>query len=312
MTTIRTPAAPPVTAPLPPGVGLLRFKLRLMAAFSTEWAFGAAWRRFTTPRRLPERHWEAAALADARRFAVPMPAGRLAAYEWNPAGTRTVLLVHGWEHRASYWGVLARELTDAGFRVVALDGPAHGASYGHRATLPAFARAVQAVADALGDVYAVVAHSLGGAATVGVPVRFNEAAGGRLPRLVLLAVPGSTVAVARRFADLLGLPPAVEARMARYIREQHGRDAESFSLTRAGRHFPTDQALLFHDEQDASIPFSEAQEIAASWPDLDFRITSGLGHNQIMRDPNCAGSGAGISDRITPRCPPAYVSLRPG
>ena len=286
MTTTQPLASPPVTAPVPPGLNLLRLKLRLMAAVSTEWAFGAAWRLFTTPRRLPEKHWEAAALAGTRRFAVPMPAGNVAAYEWNAKGTRTVLLVHGWEHRASFWGVLARELAAAGFRVVALDGPAHGASYGRRVTLPAYARAVQAVADTLGDVYAVVAHSLGGAATVGVPVQFNQATSGRLPRLVLLAVPGSTVAVARRFADMLRLPPAVEARMKRYIREQHGRDAESFSLTRAGRLFPADQALLLHDDQDASIPFSEAREIAASWPALEFRATSGLGHNQIMRDPS--------------------------
>ncbi|MFD2784735.1 alpha/beta fold hydrolase [Hymenobacter rubripertinctus] len=285
MTTTRTLAPSPVTAPVPPGLNLLRLKLRLMAAVSTDWAFGSAWRLFTTPRRLPEKHWEAPALAEARQFFVPMPAGNVAAYEWNAAGTRTVLLVHGWEHRASFWGVLARELAAAGLRVVALDGPAHGASYGHRLTLPAYARAVQAVADALGDVYGVVAHSLGGAATVGVPVRFNEGAGGQLPRLVLLAVPGSTVAVARRFADMLQLPPAVEARMNRYIREQHGRDAESFNLTRAGHRFPADQALLLHDDQDASIPFEEAREIAASWPGLDFRATSGLGHNQIMRDP---------------------------
>ena len=286
MTTTRplTPFAP--TTPEPAGLRLVRFQLRLMAAVSTEWAFGAAWRRFTTPRRLPEKHWEQAALAGARPFFVPMPAGNVAAYEWNAAGSRTVLLVHGWEHRASFWGVLARELATAGFRVVALDAPAHGASYGRRVTLPAYARAVQAVADALGEVYAVVAHSLGGAATVGVPVRFNEAAGGHLPRLVLLAVPGSTVAVARRFAELLALTPAVEARMNRYIREQHGRDAESFSLTRAGHRFPADRALLLHDDQDASIPFGEAREIAASWPTLDFRATSGLGHNQIMRDPD--------------------------
>ena len=294
MTTTRSLPAPAVTAPVPPGLNLLRLKLRLQATVSTEWAFGVAWRLFTTPRRLPEKHWEAAALAGARPFFVPTPAGQVAAYEWNPAGARTVLLVHGWEHRASFWGVLAHALVAAGFRVVALDAPAHGASYGSRLTLPAYGRAVQAVADALGEVYGVVAHSLGGATTVGVPVRFNEEAGGQLPRLVLLAVPGSTPAVARRFAEMLRLPPAVVARMERHIREQHGRDAESFSLTHAGPAFPADRALLLHDDQDASIPFSEAREIAAGWPALDFRPTSGLGHNQIMRDPAVLAQIAGF------------------
>ncbi|SET09146.1 alpha/beta hydrolase [Hymenobacter actinosclerus] len=283
---LSTLPARPVAAPvLPPGIKLLRLKFRLLAALSTEWAFRAAWRLFTTPRRLPEKGWETAALATARRFAVPGPTGALAAYEWNPAGARTVLLVHGWEHRASFWGVLARALVKAGYRVVAFDAPGHGASEGRRLTLPAYVRATQAVADTLGPLHAVVAHSLGGATVVGGPVRFNTTAGGGLPRLVLLAVPASTPAVARRFADLLGLPPAVLARMSRYIHEQHGRDAESFSLTQVGAAFPAGRALLLHDEHDASIPFAEARELAAAWPDLEFGATSGLGHNGIMREP---------------------------
>ncbi|UOQ77642.1 alpha/beta fold hydrolase [Hymenobacter sp. 5516J-16] len=285
MSTSTSPASAPVPAALPSAIRLLQLKFRLLAALSTELAFGAAWKLFTTPRRLPEKKWEPAALAGARRFEVTINRGQVAAYEWNPAGQRTVLLVHGWEHRASFWGAMARHLAAADFRVVALDVPAHGASAGTRVTLPAYARAVQAVADELGEVYAVVAHSLGGAATAGVPVRFNQTKGGQLPRLVLLAVPGSTSAVAQRFAELLQLPPAVVARMARYVREQHGRDAESFSLIRTGHRLPVGRAMLFHDHDDASIPFAEAQEIAASWPGLDFRPTTGLGHNKIMRDP---------------------------
>ncbi|TYZ14386.1 alpha/beta fold hydrolase [Hymenobacter lutimineralis] len=272
------------TPPEPAALKLLRLKLRLQAAVSTEWAFGAAWRIFTTPRRLPEKLWEAAALAGARRFTVPSGPYTIAAYEWNPTGRRTVLLVHGWEHRASFWGAMAAGLVAAGYRVVALDGPAHGASSGSRTTLPAFARAIQAVADSLGEVYAVVAHSFGAAATVGVPVQFNQATGGQLPRLVLLAAPGSTTAVAQRFAAFLHLPNAVVARMGRYIQEQQGRDAESFSLMQVGCHFPAGRALLFHDHADESIPFAEAEEIAANWPGLMFRPTTDLGHNRIMRD----------------------------
>jgi pimeloyl-ACP methyl ester carboxylesterase len=280
MSTTTTTATPQ----LPPGLALLRLKFRLLSAVSTELAFGAAWRLFTTPRRLPQKQWEAAAIAEARAFEVATPRGPVVAYEWNPTGTQTVLLVHGWEHRASFWGVMARGLTAAGFRVVALDGPAHGASAGSRTTLPAFARGVQAVADAVGNIDAVVAHSLGAAATAGIPVEFNRATTGVLPKLVLLAAPGSTTAVAQRFAELLQLPGAVVQRMRRYIQEQHGRDAESFSLIQTGHTLPVGQAMLFHDLADESIPFAEAQEIAASWPTLDFRPTTGLGHNGVMRD----------------------------
>ncbi|OON66909.1 alpha/beta fold hydrolase [Hymenobacter sp. CRA2] len=268
----------------PPGIGWVRLKFRLLAAVSTEWAFREAWRMFCTPRRLPRKKWEEATLATARAFRVPFETGSLAAYEWNPQGRRTVLLVHGWEHRAAFWGVFADGLVRAGYRVVAFDGPAHGDSPGRLTTLPQFAQATQAVADYLGEVWAVVGHSFGAATTAGLPVQFNQASSGELPRLVLMSAPGDTLAVAQRFADLLQLPAAVVQRMARHIREQTGRAAESFSLTQAAAKVRAARVLLLHDCQDESVPFAEAQAIARSWPGLVFRPTTGLGHNKIMRD----------------------------
>ncbi|MBC6605478.1 alpha/beta fold hydrolase [Hymenobacter sp. BT188] len=271
---------------VPPGLKLLRLKFRVLSAVSSEWAFKAAWEVFTTPRRLPLKAWEAKALAHATQYWAQAESSRVAYYEWNPGGSRTVLLVHGWEHRASFWGHMAEGLIEAGFRVVAVDGPAHGQSEGKRATLVSFAGAVQAVADIIGQVHAVVAHSFGAACTAGVPVRFNQAAGGQLPRLVLMSVPSSTRNVAARFAELLHLPPSVVQRMGRFIEEQYGRSAESFSLLEGGRHLPVHLALLLHDHLDPNVPFAEAKEIVRHWPALEFRPTTGLGHNRIMRDPN--------------------------
>ena len=275
---------PPHPRPaVPPPLRRLRLGLRVLAAVSTRLAFEAAWRLFTTPRRLPPKKWEAGALAAARPFAVPFAPGPLAAYAWGAATGRTVLLVHGWEHRASFWGAMARALAAAGYHVVAFDGPAHGASPGRRTTLPEFGAAIEAVGAAVGPVWGVVAHSFGGAATAGLPARFND--GAPLPRLVLLSVPVSTPAVFQRFADLLQLPPRVIQRLLCFVESRSGRSAESFSLNRPDYAVPAHRALLFHDRADDTIPFAEAEEIARCWPGLDFRPTTGLGHNRILRDP---------------------------
>ncbi|GAA3925971.1 hypothetical protein GCM10022406_09890 [Hymenobacter algoricola] len=267
---------------MPPALRRLQLGFRLLSAVSTRLAFRAAWRVFTTPRRLLPKKWEAAALQEARGFAVPFGAGALAAYEWGAAAAPTVLLVHGWEHRASFWGAFARGLVAAGYRVVAFDGPAHGASPGRRTTLPEYGAAVQAVAEAVGPVWGVVAHSFGAAATAGLPVSFNG--GQALPRLVLLSVPGSTPAVFQRFAELLQLSDLVLSHLLAFVEARGGRQVESFSLTRPGHAVPARRALLFHDQADDTIPFAEAEAIARHWPGLDFRPTTGLGHNRIMRD----------------------------
>lgn len=274
---------------VPPGLRALRTGLGALYRLSPELAFRAAWRLFTTPRQLTPKPWETAALADARPARLPFRRGTLATYEWGSPTGPAVLLVHGWEHRAAFWGRFAAALAAAGYRVVAFDGPAHGASPGRRTTLVEFANAVQAVAHWIGPIHAVVAFSFGAAATTALPTRFND--GGSLPRLVLLAAPGSMQAVAERFAALLKLPPAVVVRMVRHIRERFGRDPEEFSLMHVGSTLAVERALLIHDRHDEFVPFAEAEAIAAAWPALQFAPTTGLGHNQLLRD-------AGVIERV--------------
>jgi pimeloyl-ACP methyl ester carboxylesterase len=193
-----------------------------------------------------------------------------------------VVLVHGWEHRASFWRAWVQPLLTAGYRVVALDGPAHGASAGKQTTLLAFGGAVQAVLGTVGEVRAIVAHSFGAASVAGLPVRL--AGGTPLPRLVLLSAPIGPRAVARRFADFLYLSNDFVARFAQYVEQATGRPADSFGVAVSGPSMGAEQVLVMHDEEDEIIPFSEGREIAAAWPGAVLHTTRGLGHNRILRD----------------------------
>ena len=99
------PAAPLVVAtryPEPAGLRWVRWQLGTLWAVAPALGFRQAWRVFTTPRRLPVKSWEALALADARRRTVAVGTGPVAVYEWGPTAAPAVLLVHGWEHRASF------------------------------------------------------------------------------------------------------------------------------------------------------------------------------------------------------------------
>lgn len=279
------PAAPPAVAPCypePAALRWLRWQLRALWAIAPALGFRQAWRVFTTPRRLPTKAWEAPALADARRRTVAAQTGPVAVYEWGPPTAPAVLLVHGWEHRASFWRAWVGPLLAAGYRVAALDGPAHGASAGKRTTLTDFGGAVQAVVNALGEMRAIVAHSFGAASVAGLPVRLP--AGAALPRLVLISAPEGPRVVAERFADFLHLPADLVRRFARHIEQQTGRPADSFAVAAAGPGTGAEQVLVLHDEHDEIIPFAEGQQIAAAWPAARLHTTRGLGHNRILRD----------------------------
>ncbi|MBF9224246.1 alpha/beta fold hydrolase [Hymenobacter ruricola] len=272
-----------VRYPSPPaGLRLLRWQLKVLTAVAPGLAFKMAWKVFCTPRRLPEKAWEAPALADAGRRTVAAETGPVAVYEWGPAAAPAVLLVHGWEHRASFWRAWVPPLLAAGHRVVALDGPAHGASAGKLVTLMNFGGAVQAVADTVGEVRAIVAHSFGAASVAGLPVRLPG--GAPLPRLVLLSVPEGPRAVAARFADFLHLPGAFVTQFAQYVEQATGRPVGSFAAAVSGPATGAQQVLVLHDEDDEIIPFAEGRQVAAAWPGAVLHATKGLGHNRILRD----------------------------
>ncbi|UOQ96912.1 alpha/beta fold hydrolase [Hymenobacter sp. 5317J-9] len=276
-------AAPRVRYPSPPaGLRLLRWQLKVLSAVAPSLAFRTAWKVFCTPRRLPQKAWEAPVLADARRRTVPAATGPVAVYEWGPAAAPAVVLVHGWEHRASFWRAWVQPLLAAGYRVAALDGPAHGASAGQLVTLTDYGGAVQAVVDTVGEVRAIVAHSFGAASVAGLPVRLPG--GAPLPRLVLLSAPVGPRAVAGRFADFLQLPGTFVTQFAQYVEQATGRPVDSFGAAVAGPTAGPEQVLVLHDEDDEIIPFAEGRQIAAAWPGAVLHATKGLGHNRILRD----------------------------
>jgi pimeloyl-ACP methyl ester carboxylesterase len=283
MTAAPLPAAPKIRYPSPPpGLRWLRWQLRVQWAIMPTRAFRQAWGLFVTPRRLALKAWEGPALASARRRTVAAGTGTVAVYEWGPAAAPAVLLVHGWEHRASFWGAWVAPLLAAGYRVVALDGPAHGESSGRQVTLTDFGEAVQAVVNTLGAVRAIVAHSFGAASVAGLPVRLP--AGAALPRLVLISAPVGPRVVAERFADFLHLPQGLVARFAAHIEQNTGRPADSFAAAASGPSIGAEKVLVLHDEADEIIPFAESGQIVAAWPGAVLHATRGLGHNRILRD----------------------------
>ena len=80
--------------------------------------------------------WDLTELGETAKAAVPPKPY----FAWG-AGP-SVLLVHGWEGRGAQLGALVDPLVAAGYRVVALDGPAHGDSPGRLSTLALPAHAV--------------------------------------------------------------------------------------------------------------------------------------------------------------------------
>ena len=251
---------------------------------------------FRTQRRaVPAR--ERAVLEGARRFSVRSIHGKLAAWRWG--GGPVVLLVHGWNGRGSQLGALAPPLVRSGFEVVTFDAPGHGASEGTRSSLIHFADGIDAVLDAVREpfrpIHAIVAHSMGGAATTYAMSRFRRAPTthlerelreGELPgrRFLFVAPPVDVGDFVRAATTMLGVGAETQTSVRRLIESHAGISLQELHAPTAARglHAPL---LVLHDEGDREVPLACGQQLAGAWPGAQIETTRGLGHHRILWDP---------------------------
>jgi pimeloyl-ACP methyl ester carboxylesterase len=216
----------------------------------------------------------------ARGTPVPLPHG-LSATGWG-AGP-IVLLVHGWEGRGAQLGAFVDPFVAAGYRVVALDGPAHGDSTGTSVTGPEFARAIEATRETIGPLAAVVAHSFGGFITLLAASR-----GLSVDRLVVIGAPSSVPEVLREFQELIALPPRAMPHMVRNLERRGGQPIESFDVATFVGHIDA-PLLIVHDTDDVEVPYVNGPRLSEL---LGARLltTSGHGHRRILFAPDVVTS----------------------
>ena len=220
---------------------------------------------------------EAAWLAPTTPVTFTVPGGTVRGYSTG-VGPR-VLLVHGWGDRASRLGAFVAPLHAAGFAVVAVDLPAHGDSSGRRTSLPDGASALRAVADQLGGVDAIVAHSMG-AATAMVAM----AQGLDVRAAALLAPAVSLEGAFDTFTQIFALPPRAVVGLRNEIERRFGRDVwQVYAGTTLAPRFDV-PALIVHDDDDPQVPVSDGVALAAVWPGAQLVRTKGLAHHRVIRD----------------------------
>ena len=212
----------------------------------------------------------------ARALSIPFgEGGALAAFEWGEG--LPVLLVHGWEGSHADMDGFVAPLVAAGFRAVAMDLPGHGISTGTLAPIPLMAKAVRAVADAIGGTHGLIAHSIGCAASMTALTRGLDAG-----RVVLLASPTNYRAQAEMVARFMGLRGEARERMLT-VANRLGAELEQIDFASMAPSMRA-PALIMHSADDTVCPIVPTRESAKLWPGATFRQLNGLGHMRLLGD----------------------------
>lgn len=272
-------------ASIPLSVRLLRWFYAYLSPAVPGLAVQLLWQTFSPPRRpLGPAHRAflatAQPLPDLLHFTVPAEETiRLRGYQWGE-GARTVLLVHGWGGNVLDFRALVPRLVASGFRVVALDLPAHGQSEGWQTNLLDFREALRTLLQHTGWPYAVVAHSLGGLATA---LLLAEPGPQAVSKFAFVASPIRGESAFETGFDQLRVAPSVRQQFYQRFHYWLGYEPDYFVFAprpalRARR------VLALYDADDALVRHAEVRAYLAAHPDIESWHTTSVGHYRMFRD----------------------------
>ncbi len=206
-----------------------------------------------------------------------------------------VLLLHGWTSRSDYMLNYVPLLLERGITCYAMDFPAHGRSPGKTLQYWQAVAAIQEVQWQIGPLTAQIGHSFGGAMSMmatrmpdGKPC---ESAPGHL---VLVAAPASLSSPAGYLVRQLALSKAVQRHFEQFLVANDQRPIEQLSCADLRQHW-SGRLTVVHDQGDVEVPYENALEIKAAYPQAELITTQGLGHRRILRTPEVS---AQIVERI--------------
>jgi esterase/lipase len=233
---------------------------------------------FFTPIRYrsPEKEVEIARHAQQHQLLVGDK--HIQIYSWGEGVP--VLMVHGWAGRGTQFRKFVEPFTEQGFKVIAIDGPAHGKSEGTKTEIMEFARVIESVYRQEKAV-AIIAHSFGGVASL-YAMAYNG-----LQNKVLINIASPTIGeeIIKSFLKALKASERIGKLFREFILKQTGKRFEDFSALEIVRHIPHEfDFLLVYDEDDEEVTMAHAHAIKKVYPQANLFQTKGLGHNRILKE----------------------------
>ena len=201
---------------------------------------------------------------------------RVRCYLWmrsKESKAPVVVFAHGWESYGLAAYPMIRSFIRAGWQVVTFDQRAHGASSGHHAALPEFARTLRTVLTKVGRVDLVVGHCIGATAALYLQARDQV----RLPRLAMISPHADPIGYTYDFAKRWLIPERIRKGMLSNIEASFRMEYRHVVPEIVGPRVNLPM-IAFHDPQDKFVAYRYAQRLARHAPTLSLVESPGIGH----------------------------------
>ncbi|WP_299364059.1 alpha/beta hydrolase [Winogradskyella sp.] len=237
-----------------------------------------AYNQLTNPQVRKLRENELATLNKADRASIKFKGFNIQLYTWM-GGTKSVLLIHGWEGQAGNFSDIIEALLKKSYTVYAFDGPSHGFSSKGKTSLFEFTELVGLLIKKF-KVKNLVSHSFGGVATTYALHQNPEII---IDKYVLLTTPDKFVERIDDVCHIVGVNNSVKKRLVNRLELETGKTVLDLNVSDFVKSIYVKRALIIHDKDDKVIPINRSRNVSDYWSQSEFKEIGGTGHFRILR-----------------------------
>ena len=221
-----------------------------------------------------EKHY----LENGESFQLSVHGKTVQCWKWGTGPS--ILLAHGWNGRGIQLHHFIEPLMQRGYSVIGYDAPGHGESEGKTSSYFEFTDTIRTLlASSNGHkIQGVIAHSMGGSATVNSIAKENQ------PLQAVLVAPALKLAeLLKCFFDHVGVPAYLYDILIQEYERQFGYDMRRDNPAHLFKEIDS-RILIVHDKQDPTIPYTDSKELSNEFENIVLHTTEGLGHKRILTD----------------------------
>lgn len=192
----------------------------------------------------------------------------------------TVMLVHGLHSNLGSMVPIAQDLIEQGFNVVLFDAPAHGEAIGTQTTHMEAREVIRKIGSQLGEIHAIVCHSLGGIWTL---CAWNNDLLAKT--LISIASPSNYKFLVEQFVELHQIKNEIADGIAKQLERRFGETLwVDFSPAEIVKAIGV-PGLIIHGKNDDFVPPAHAAQLHSNWGKAKVEMIDGIGHFDIVGSP---------------------------
>jgi esterase/lipase len=212
-------------------------------------------------------------LESAKHVQLDYQGSKIQTYKWG-SGSKNILLIHGWASHSYRWKSYIERLIKEDYTVYAMDAPGHGLSEGKYLTLIIYCELISKFKSEIGDVDALIGHSIGGYAVLyflHLNPEFNST------KAVIMGAPGEVADFFEFYQKSLGLNKKAMRLISQEFLTRIGKEPKDFSSLLLAKNV-VNPCLIIHDKEDRDTDYNYSLKLHNAWVNSSLKLTEGLGH----------------------------------